>query len=78
MAGATMADGDQRNMLRRYFGVLAAPWMMAVTIAGCCILGVYLDRRLGWSPVLTIALTLLGVAGSGYQAYRMIRKTMKD
>ena len=73
-----MADDDQWRLMRQGTRILAVPLMMGGAVALCCLAGVYLDRRFGSWPWATVTLTLFGVLGGGYQAYRMLMKALKD
>lgn len=73
-----MADDDQWRLMRQATRICAVPLMMGGAVALGCLAGVYLDRRFGCWPWATVSLTLAGVLGGGYQAYRLIMKALKD
>lgn len=65
-------------MMRRAIRVLAIPWIMIIAVVGFSIVGVYVDRLLGTSPLMLIIMVVLAVAGAGYQCYRLILKVLED
>jgi F0F1-type ATP synthase assembly protein I len=55
-----MAQGGPEG---RRFGLGMALAQAGMEMVLPVVLGVYLDRRLGWTPWLTVALAVLGFAG---------------
>ncbi|MCE5276662.1 MAG: AtpZ/AtpI family protein [Planctomycetaceae bacterium] len=49
-----------------------------VTVAGCALLGVWVDRRLNWAPTATIVLTIVGFAGGLWRLLRQVKSLSDD
>ncbi len=71
------SDGDDRVL-----PTLTLIGQLGVIMAACVLvglfLGVFLDRRLHSSPVLTILSLLAGVAGGMTAIYKMIMRTIEQ
>jgi F0F1-type ATP synthase assembly protein I len=52
-------------------------WSLAIWMTGGVLLGRWMDFHFGWKPWGLISGALLGVAGSGYTFYRVVRKLDK-
>jgi F0F1-type ATP synthase assembly protein I len=62
--GREPRPGSQAATVREIGPYVGLGWVLAVAVVGCTLLGVYLDRRWGTGPWLTLGGVLLGV-GSG-------------
>jgi len=49
--------------------------IMAAAVVAPLLAGLWIDRRLGTAPVLTLLLMVLGIAGGAWACYRRIIRT---
>lgn len=69
-------DDTSREMGDGY-ALLTVGITFALTLTGCVLLGFWADRRLGTTPLLTVAGTLLGMALGGFWMYQRVRRQSK-
>jgi len=55
------------------YSLVAAGLSFALTVAGCVLLGVWLDRRAGTSPLLTLVCSLGGIGWAGFWLINKVR-----
>ncbi|MDO9229114.1 MAG: AtpZ/AtpI family protein [Syntrophales bacterium] len=51
---------------------------MVIAIFGCLFLGVWLDRKLGTDPYLTLLFLLIGIVAGFRNMYLLIKRSFKD
>lgn len=51
---------------------------MVIAIFGCLFLGIWLDRKLGTDPYLTLLFLLMGIVAGFRNMYVLIRRSFKD
>lgn len=51
---------------------------MVIAIFGCLFLGVWLDRKLGTAPYLTLIFLLMGIIAGFRNIYLLIKRSFKD
>ena len=51
---------------------------MVIAIFGCLFLGVWLDRKLGTDPYLTLLFLLMGIVAGFRNMYVLIKRSFKD
>ena len=51
---------------------------MVIAIFGCLFLGVWLDRKLGTDPYLTLIFLLMGIVAGFRNMYLLIKRSFKD
>ena len=69
---------DRRAIVRALALVGQVGWWAVASIAGGLLLGIHLDRRLGTRFLFTVLLLLAGIAGGGWQAYRLIMRSCAE
>ena len=69
-------DGTAREMGEGY-ALLTIGITFALTLTGFLLLGLWLDRKFGTMPLLTIAGTLLGTGLGGFWAYQRVTRRPK-
>ena len=70
-------DGENPDQRKKFAAYSTLGIMFPVSIAVGLFLGVFLDDLLGTSPVLTIILTLYGIAAGFYNFFKVINKYEK-
>ena len=72
-----IGDKEERS---RVFGALALVtglgFTVVIAIGVCGVAGYFVDKWLGTSPALLIIGILFGVVVGGFQAYRLVMKTI--
>ncbi len=70
---------DEPSPRTRFFAdVLSFGWTLPASLAAGAGLGWLADRLLGTSPVLTIALALVGAAGGLWQVYKEMNRLAEE
>lgn len=72
-----MVNGDNSDQRKKMAAYSSMGIMFPASIAVGLFLGVVLDDLLGTSPVLTIVLTLYGIAAGFYNFFKVIKKYEK-
>ncbi len=70
-------DGEDPGQRKKFAAYSTLGIMFPASIAVGLFLGVFLDDLLGTSPVLTIILTLYGIAAGFYNFFKVINKYEK-
>lgn len=68
----TFPHGDRQRAERSYLRFAGVGIEFVATIVALTLLGVWLDGRLGTSPLLTIVLLLFGFAGATWNLIRTV------
>ena len=64
--------GVNRRTLATVLQLVGIGWYVALSIVGGVVGGLWLDKRLGTVPILTLLGLLLGVVVAFYGMYRMV------
>lgn len=72
-------EDDASNAMGEGYALVSVGITFALTVAGFVLLGVWLDRKLGTTPLCIVAGALVGVALGGFWMYqRVIRQAPRD
>lgn len=71
-------DKDIRNSAMQMAYASSIGIAMVLTIFGCLLLGVYLDRKFDSGNVFTLLLLLVGIGAGFRNLYVLIKKTFVD
>ena len=69
---------DRQKAFRQVALATTIPLIMLAAPAVGYFIGIYLDRLLGLSGVMTIIFLLLGIAAGGVETYRLIKEINKE
>ena len=72
-------EGDASRSMGEGYALLSVGITFALTVAGFVLLGVWLDRKLGTTPLFIVIGALVGVALGGFWMYqRVVRKPRRN
>jgi F0F1-type ATP synthase assembly protein I len=69
---ATFPREDQKRVERKYLRYAGVGVQFGLTIFLLTLLGIWADRRLGTTPLLTVVLLLLGFVGGTWSLVRQV------
>ena len=72
-------EGDASKSMGEGYALLSVGITFALTVAGFVLLGVWLDRKLGTTPLFIVAGAVVGVALGGFWMYqRVVRQPRRN